>query len=94
MTLLVENINGLKPFDVVSTKITIEPNGASLTGDKKKVVVKLNCSPPPLEDKRLARAELVSKLLGEIKSQTKSDPPANASGLVELKPTPANCLKD
>lgn len=94
LTLLVRNINELKPFDVVSTKITIEPNGASLIEDKKKVLVKLNCIPPPPEDKRLARADLVSKLLGEIKSQTKSDPPANASGLVELKSTPANCLKD
>lgn len=85
---LTKNINGLAPFTIGSTKISIGRNGADLSNDKKKIVVKLSCDPPPPAGTGPSRDEVVRKLYEEVKS------PEKDLGLVELSPTPANCFKD
>jgi hypothetical protein len=85
---LIKNFNGLAPFTIGNTKISIDKNGASLSNDKKKIVVKLSCDAPPPAGTGPSRAEVVSRLYQEVKS------PEKDRGLVELSPTPANCLKD
>lgn len=85
---LIRNFNELLPFTIGKTKISIEKNGASLSNDRKKIVVKLSCDPHPQAGTGPARAEVVSRLYQEVKS------PEKDLDLVELSPTPANCLKD
>lgn len=85
---LIKDFNGLAPFTIGKTKISIDKNGASLSNDKKKIVVKLSCDPPPPAGTGPSRDEVVSRLYQEVKS------PEKDRGLVELSPTPANCLKD
>jgi hypothetical protein len=85
---LIKDFNGLAPFTIGKTKISIDKNGASLSNDKKKIVVKLSCDPPPPAGTGPARDEVVRRLYQEVKS-SETNP-----GLVELISTPANCLKD
>lgn len=85
---LIKDFNGLAPFTIDKTKISIDKNGASLSNDKKKIVVKLSCDPPPPAGTGPARDEVVRRLYQEVKS-SETNP-----GLVELISTPANCLKD
>lgn len=85
---LTKAINALAPFNIGNTKISIGKNGAELRNDKKKIVVKLSCDPTPPAGTGPSRDEVVRKLYEEVNSSEK-DP-----GLVELRPTPADCFKD
>lgn len=90
---LVKNINALAPFTIGNTKISIERNGANLSDDKKRIVVKFTCAPPPAGDSRPKRAAVVERLYKEIAAQSTSDPPTDKN-LVELRATPDKCLDD